>query len=186
MGALEFIAALVESLAWPLVVLVVVLVFRRPLQDVIRGLKRLNSPGGWAATFENQVERVREIAQDFSESSGFPVEDYPPIPWVDDLDTRTKVVSAWWEVDRQLQIIAAKLQLRSKGESIDPNTVISELLERELIADGFAMLLRDLYDLRNRVAHDHRFEVSDPPLQEYYQAVSIATAGLNSVMLDLS
>jgi hypothetical protein len=64
---LEFIAQLVESLAWPIAVVILILVFRHRVGDLLRSLharmsdlKEINGPGGFSAKFAEEVGKVNE------------------------------------------------------------------------------------------------------------------------------
>lgn len=68
MGALEFIAALVGSLAWPLVVVVLVLLLRVPIGKMLSGehpVKSLKAgPAGLEVEFDTRLETARQELED--------------------------------------------------------------------------------------------------------------------------
>lgn len=59
MTVLEFIASLVASLAWPVAIVVAVLVLRRQIPDVLRALRKVKISG-----FELELERTRVDVQE--------------------------------------------------------------------------------------------------------------------------
>jgi hypothetical protein len=58
MSVLDFIAALVAALAWPIALVVVVLILRSHIPDFLRSLRRLKLSG-----FELEMERTSAIAE---------------------------------------------------------------------------------------------------------------------------
>jgi len=58
MNLLEFIAEMTQSLAWPLAVIVIVLMFHKQLQKRIEDLSKFSFPGG-AAEFDKQANEVK-------------------------------------------------------------------------------------------------------------------------------
>jgi hypothetical protein len=59
MTPLEFTASLVASLAWPVAIVVAVLVLRRYIPDLLRGLRKVKISG-----FELELERTRADVQE--------------------------------------------------------------------------------------------------------------------------
>ena len=59
MDWLQFLASIIGSLAWPLALVVIVLILRRQLVDILRRLKRLKY-GEAEAEFGEKLEEVEE------------------------------------------------------------------------------------------------------------------------------
>jgi len=60
---IEALVAIAKALAWPVVVLVVVLLLRRDLGDLVRRLKRVTGPAGLSADFGAQAAATGELAK---------------------------------------------------------------------------------------------------------------------------
>ncbi|MER9963453.1 hypothetical protein NKJ72_21370 [Mesorhizobium sp. M0045] len=57
-------ANVIGSIAWPVAIVVVVFVFRKPLVRLVGRVRAVSGPGGVGATFGEQLEEAKEIAQD--------------------------------------------------------------------------------------------------------------------------
>ncbi|MER8826710.1 hypothetical protein NKH73_11895 [Mesorhizobium sp. M0938] len=57
-------ANVIGSIAWPVAIVVVLLVFRKQLVRLVGRVKAVSGPAGIAATFSEQLEEAKEIAQD--------------------------------------------------------------------------------------------------------------------------
>ncbi len=64
MGWLEFISSMTASLAWPLAVVVISLLFRKPLAQVLGRLRptRVTGPGGLGVEFGEELAQMEAVA----------------------------------------------------------------------------------------------------------------------------
>src|ERR1700691_6388343 len=63
MGWMNLLNGLVGDLAWPVAVLLVVIIFRNPIAERLKNITRLRVPGGIEAEFA-RIELVRESIQE--------------------------------------------------------------------------------------------------------------------------
>jgi hypothetical protein len=63
MDWLTFIVRMTSALAWPLVVIVLIVVFRNHLAGLARRIQELRLPGGTKAKFVKELEEVRRTSQ---------------------------------------------------------------------------------------------------------------------------
>ena len=165
MGALEFIAQLVGSLAWPLVVLCVAVAARREIRDLIRSLRRLTY-GDFAAEFR----RLEETSERIAESPTVAL----PAPrtadeLVDDLLTvspKAAVVEAFRAVERSIVDAAERHGMVESGRRSVTN-VIRDLGRRITVPPEVQGIFDDLRTVRNRLVHSDVEDVSPDDARRY-------------------
>ena len=174
---MTFISKAIDSLAWPVVALVLGLVFRRKLLDLLPSIRKLKA-GPVEAEFELAAKQVLANAAEATSPTIPPTEKTPDtekptgqetIAWLISArsDPAGTILKGWAKVDGELFRLGHQM-----GTIVDPleskNTVYhvaSEILPAETMR-----LVRELRELRNKVAH---VEVAPTPdaAQDYLLAV---------------
>lgn len=183
MDWLTFITKLVDALAWPVVALVLGLVFRRKLLALIPTLRRLKA-GPVEAEFELAAKQALANAEEVQTPS--PAE--TPTRLAESGTSKNQLVIAklreargdpagailegWAKVDGEL----FRLGLQT-GTVVDPleNTgkVYSAVISSGILPAQTASLVKELRDLRNQVAHVKVAPTSEAA-QDYLLAVDRA------------
>ena len=183
MDWLTFITKLVDALAWPVVALVLGLVFRRKLLALIPTLRRLKA-GPVEAEFELAAKQALANAEEVQTPS--PAE--TPTCLAESGTSKNQLVIAklreargdpagailegWAKVDGEL----FRLGLQT-GTVVDPleNTgkVYSAVISSGILPAQTASLVKELRDLRNQVAHVKVAPTSEAA-QDYLLAVDRA------------
>lgn len=99
MSVMTFIASLVSTLAWPVIVLVLAVLFRRQigglvhnLAERVKHLTKVQTPAG-SAEFDNQLIRVKEdiapIVRGEEEKAGIPTQEATALESTDELSVST-------------------------------------------------------------------------------------------------
>ena len=83
----QLIISLVDSLAWPVAVVVLVLIFRVPLQNSLRGLTRIRY-GSMEMNFEKEIQKLGDRAQ----AAGYDIQATRSLHDPDSLDS-TQIVN---------------------------------------------------------------------------------------------
>lgn len=180
MDWLTFISKAIESLAWPIVTLVLGLVFRRKLLDLIPALRKLKA-GPVEAEFELAAKQVlanaaEASAQDESVAGKVPQELRPADgeKIVARLlnarnDPAGMILEGWAKVDGELFRLGQQM-----GLLVDPleNTqkVYQSVMAADILPVGTKQLVRELREMRNKVAHVKVHPTSDAA-QDYLLAV---------------
>jgi len=175
MDWLTFIAAVVSATAWPIAVLIIFLVIRKPLLELIPLLQRLRY-GDIEIDFGSEVN---DLLQDMRRV-------LPPVrqpaersPLQDNLlelariSPRAVVLEAWVELERSAIEAARrhKLNLRSK-EQRSPILVGNALVEAGLLDENQQEMFYRLRNLRNAAAHASEFAFDADSALEYAQVAS--------------
>lgn len=180
MDWLTFISKAIESLAWPIVTLVLGLVFRRKLLDLIPALRKLKA-GPVEAEFELAAKQVlakaaEASAQDESVAGKAPQELQPADgeKIVARLlnarnDPAGMILEGWARVDGELFRLGQQM-----GLLVDPleNTqkVYQSVMAADILPVGTKQLVRELREMRNKVAHVKVHPTPDAA-QDYLLAV---------------
>ena len=172
MDTLTFIAELVKAFAWPGLVIVLVLILRKPIRDLIPLLTRLKYKD-FELEFGREIKQVREEAAiEFPEEE--PLEAL--LGGVDEriyklaqISPRAAVLESWLAVEQEA-IQAAFDEMQQKGHTpavILPQNAISILRKSERIGSIISAIIRDLRSLRNQAAHAPEFALSSDSALEY-------------------
>jgi len=148
----QFVASLVSSLAWPVAVVIVAIVFRAPIGEMIKRLEHVKSPlfEGWAkATAETRVA----LATGPSAGSTTGVRGSLTEKFADLAATSPAgaVVMGWIEVEKLLsaKMVATGLPEQKFSGVRAPDAA----LQAGLISQETAEAIRGLATLRNLAAH---------------------------------
>lgn len=176
-----FIATLVDSIAWPVVVAFVTFMLKEKISGLLPRLKRLKHKETEIEFTEIVTELVKEKNEFESEhfsSDDLPSnEDFIYLNRLSYISPRIAVMEAF----RVVELAAEKAILKAH-----PNANLHELRHplraRKLLVDKNILTLdqyeqlRELRNLRNTAAHSHDFSLTGMPIQSYIDiALTIAT-----------
>ena len=182
MNGLQFASSLVTSLAWPLVVIVLVIIFRKNVADLIgriksyKGLGQELTFGDRLAEAENSVEEAVKTAS-IGQADLEAADEIEPDPLIQGAEANPSfVVIRSWE-----QVVSAMEDLAGAGlprDKVRPRSASSALLRglqnSRLISAEFANAIRELRDLRNQVAHGQHNPTSGEAIAYAESAQSIS------------
>lgn len=172
MDFLTFLAQLIDSLAWPVTVLVVVWLLRRPLAQLLPEVRKVKY-GDFEAEFGREVEELRERMAEVMPPPKTEPEEAESFGRLEDLAKvapNAAVLQAWNEVES-----AARNLLEARGRTVDadsptPYLRIERMLQRgELVEERKVKIFKDLRRLRNKVAHAAGYEITRAQAEEYIE-----------------
>jgi hypothetical protein len=185
MDTLTFLAKMTEALAWPLVTLVLGLVFRRKLLDLIPAIRKLKA-GPVEAEFELATKQVLSSATEVTSHAALPGADTSARPEArgksDDsrvvtrlLNARTDpagtILDAWGTVDDELFRLGVQMDLIVPDPLTNTKKVYESVMASDVLPAETRRLVRELRDLYNKVAHGHVVPTPDAA-QDYVAAVA--------------
>ena len=167
MDWLTFFSKLVEALAWPIALLVVVMMFRERLREMIPFLKKLSFPGGVAAEFESKLEKL-ERAEDVAAGDGSRRKIELPL---DETALRVNPTGVVMEKWKDVETAARALLSRNGGNRLVALMVNSVELQKQLARQGHinaeqTAWFSELRTLRNMAAHS-RVAISEEQVARY-------------------
>lgn len=178
---MDTLASLVETLAWPVTIIIVVMLMRSPLSELIPTLKKLKYK-------DLEVEFEREANKILSEAE----RDLPEIPKnleskseTEDSDVRfsrrrlepaSEILESWRSLELEMRAIA-------KDKNIDAGrstrSLISGLESNGLISKEIAKVTLDLAALRNKVAHTNEEAITHDVSSAFSNSVQRIKSAMN-------
>jgi hypothetical protein len=172
---LAFISTLVDSLAWPAVIIAVVLAFKQPLSRLIPNLRELQYKdlrvdfGKRLEQIEAEADRAQlpeqaEVAETTQATDAYPrtFQDY--VARIAETSPRAAIAEAWRFVETALLQVAEEQDLPQPYSA----AAIEHFLRRHgRIPPATANLLRELRQLRNGAVHAGDFGLTSEQAREY-------------------
>ena len=161
---IDLVTSVVDSVAWPVCVGILVFLFRSNLRELINLIETVRFRGV-ELKFRKNVEDVAERASLLR--SSWDSITLKPIPETTTLDPGIAVIRAWASVETAIENLTQAYQ-HELGKNVPRPTRyrIDRLLEAKIIDDQLAGILRDLNGTRNMIAHGE-----DVPL--HYETVRL-------------
>ena len=165
---LDYAVPLADALAWPLVVLTLALIFRKPLVNMISNIESIKFPWG-EAKIGQQIEDVSTIANSITLLVEPPHVD-ERIPDVADFYPSGVIIESWLLVEKEMTELAESHQLRLTPQQRRlPNQITQALVEADIIDAGVGAAIRGLREIRNKAVHTTGVSLSMKDAQEYAQ-----------------
>jgi len=163
----EFIASLVDSLAWPAGAVIVAALFRRHIAGLLEGeVKRLKAGPVeveyWQIEAARVAERVVAAGTSFTAEAG---EETQRLLGLADEEPHAVVLESFAWLERELQTRVKAAGLTGERKAIVPLAV--EAAEARVITPESAEAIRALSVLRNLVAHGPPAEVTGAKAREF-------------------
>jgi hypothetical protein len=163
MDWLEFTASVVGSLAWPLAAVALGFMFREQVRKLLDKMKSLKAPGGIEASFSEEVKKVAaETEQVQVVSITQADQDHISAANMNRLIGERPsaiILDAWRNIEKaMLDVIAERGVYIGEKNTQSPGRWIHELERQSAVSQEAADVLRELYALRNKVAHMRDFE----------------------------
>lgn len=168
MEASEFVLALVKQLTWPAVVVISLLLLRKPLGDVLVLAKRVR--------VKNMMDvEFAQVVQDEITAVGKEVEEIFDQQPVDQRRSSTiaslptdGVLEAWKELDQAARQLAERQGFVSDEQDQEPYKSVQRYLQQHELADVKVLkIFADLRNLRNRVAHALDYQLGQATASRY-------------------
>ena len=154
MDILNFISKVVQAIAWPVGIIVVVLILKGPIIERFRHIKSLNYKG-FQVDFGKELESVKQEANTqlpLPENST--IETNEKLKELASLSPRGAVLEAWINVEAALKAAASRHGLiDDKINPFSANHVIFQLEVSGDIGKGVVNMFKKLKHLRNEAVH---------------------------------
>ena len=173
MDWLTFFSKIIDSTTWPLVVIVTVLILRKPLSSLIPLLRKLKYKD-FEAEFSKEVSELRHIVKKEIPSP-------PPVPTFKSpravagelqklagLSPRSVVLEAWRDVESTAIETAQRKELDiARTPHPSPVTIGRTLAEAGVIDENQFEAFNMLRSMRNKAAHVDDFALDKDDALEY-------------------
>lgn len=180
MSVLDFIAALVAALAWPIALIVVVLMLRSHIPAFLRSLRKFKLSG-----FEVELERTRAdietavaVATETETTATDSIEETSPAMAVlGDPTTMILRMHRRLEEELQLRLKAAGVEGTDKKSA---NQLVALGVAEGIITESAAEAVRGVSVLRNLAAHGRGEKVTASEAAEYVALVEATLFSLRA------
>jgi hypothetical protein len=194
----QFIASIVSSLtsmAWPIVIGILLYRSRETIGPLVGRLIELTLPGGVKATFERQLEKAREQAEELPRSKAEiqhgptppPPDKDPSTPYKPTKPPFAVIIDAYKDVEALLLVIGDELAKREPTLKLGRGTrIMEELYRRRLVDENAFELFQTLRKARNTAAHTGSgSQLTDGEAFDYALLANRVTEVLAGVLLRL-
>ncbi len=154
-----------EHLAWPIVALIIVFLFKSEFAELIARLKNVKGKG-FSAEFAELEKSSEKISKDIQEYKAYGSEDIFAIARI---KPTAAVVEAWKEVEAaMIRIITGSKFDTKQGRRQISGYQILKTLEKEKIINTYEVsVLHELREIRNRAAHSVDRDVTAEQAEQY-------------------
>jgi hypothetical protein len=180
MSILEFIS----SVAWPVSVLVIALLFREPLVEALRSATGKVAAGPFSLEWEKQVE---EVEADLKRTppyiaGGEPSATAGKLDEIASISPEAAIVEGFAQIEGSLRMALENAKVEVPPRSWSAYELSRLALENNLISTGTKEAIDGLRVLRNLAAHGQANDISSERAHEF---VALAQAVLFAISLDL-
>ncbi|MBC9734495.1 hypothetical protein [Nocardioides marmotae] len=189
MTGLEFLSATIGQLIWPVLIVVLIFVFKSQIQQIAASprLKRLKAgPGGIEVEFKEELEEAKKELEEAGSLKALPgpegsLQDasdfYVDMQRLAELSPRAVVMEAAVRLEGVLRsaLMETSDDPRTSRQSMGPMS--RQALKNGLLTPQEASVLDELNHLRNRVAHEPDHAISSTNALAYVElATQLAIA----------
>ena len=173
MDILTFIAQMVQALAWPLAVLLILFIYRRPFARLLSLVERLRFEGVELEFGQGVADLTRAVnrelpAKALAEASAVTRERLQKLA---PLSPRAVVLEAWLEFEEAaLDALKRRNVNLSSREARTPLLLGHALEEAGILDEGKQEIFYKLRTLRNAAAHASDFRLDGDAAMEYADA----------------
>jgi uncharacterized protein YutE (UPF0331/DUF86 family) len=158
---LEWSAKLIDSLAWPITSIILVVLLRSPLSDVLLTISKLKFKG-LEVDFSKEKEAVNYAAQKVQNYESRLPEAYKEPEFLDEarqisrISPESAIMLTWKNIDAELAATAHRngMQLKSRSP-VSSQKVIYTLQGENILDENIVNLILAMRDLRNKAVHGH-------------------------------
>ena len=164
----EFIIELLDKIAWPSLLLVLVLIFKSSLRELLKRLESIGTKYG-TLNFHESLDEAKEDANKAKLpeiSEGFVRDEMKYYEELARVSPRAVVLEAWLQLETAVEGIIRRPP-EGKPRSFGPEARV--LLELAELVKEEISIFYDLRSIRNKVVHQESARVSKEQAIEYAQ-----------------
>ena len=145
----NFIVEITNNLAWPVVTIVIVLLFRKSLINLTKRISKIETSSGKIELY-NEFVKINEELKDIELNDKSWINEMEKIA---EINPRAAIIEAWTTIE---------LSCIKKG--FTTGNVIQRFNPKELedylknIDESVSNKIKDLRNLRNKLVHEHQFD----------------------------
>lgn len=172
MDWLTFVSKLAETLAWPVVALIVVALLRKEVRALLAILKKVKA-GPVEAEFEREINELKSAAD-----AELPVVEQPATSNQNELEQlaqinpRAAIIESWRRLELEARKALSRLGISMNWrDAASPLAHARNLAKSTLLSQEELVLFNDLRNLRNMSVHAEKFS---PTLESALSYIEVA------------
>jgi hypothetical protein len=184
MNWLEFISSVIDTIIWPLCVVIVVFLLRNQLKELIPALRNLRYKD-FELSFEKTMESIEQNVETLIEPNGTsfakPVmaEKFTYLYELIQTSPRSAIIESWLIVEEQLIRLSQKKLQDSANKT--PLMILKELFSIGIINKDLYKIIEDLRKIRNEAVHINKFYIHNYLIKEYIKNSMIVNNALSQI-----
>nr|WP_320116498.1 hypothetical protein [uncultured Desulfuromonas sp.] len=174
MTILEFISKGIDSLAWPLVFVVLIFLLRKPISDILPFLERLKYKD-FELSFRRQAQ---ETLDSLAKNRDTPLETSKKQLTS---SPREAVIQAWIEIVEAAETKYKQLEPSQRVKKLGPDRALGYFQFMGLLVPQTVKVLSELRNLRNQAVHYSDAAISIEGAQAYVSAAEMVKKQIESI-----
>jgi hypothetical protein len=170
MDALTFIEKIVGSAIWPLTVLTIVLILKRPIISLLTRLRKFKSKElevELGLDFETLANASKGQIAGGSDAADDQADRYAQLLRA---SPKTVIVESWKRIEKSISQLLLDFKIGIDDEDFrHPMRLVEKLLVHELVDDETHSLIRSMLILRNKVVHYEPLQIKAREAKVYYE-----------------
>lgn len=190
MSALEFIGSLVDSLAWPVAIIVIVLILRSPLSGLLAGPVKRWKAGPSGVGVEYWEEQLSEARRDLEESPDLAgvekqpalaadglVEELRPLT---ELSPQAAVMESMIRIEQKLRGLVEKVDISATKQPMGATQLAKAAHRSGVISDETLEAIQGMAVLRNLAAHGRAEDLTPERAIDFVSLAEAVLYALNA------
>lgn len=165
MPLLDSIARLLAAIAWPTAIVVVAFLFKEPLVDLLKHVRRLGYRE-WHLDFGEQVSELEAKADEANLPTVAPVAEADALERVVVMFPRMAVVEAWRRLELDIREAAKQ---RGLPDDANVGKLIDQLVHTNVLSEKTKWVLWQMRGLRNQAVHEEDMDLDAKDASEYVE-----------------
>ena len=189
MDWLSFTSNIIASLAWPLTVVLIIIILRSPISELILSIDQITGKN-WKVRFRRGVQ---QLGQQVDEALQLEREEIRRVTPDEHLqrdyeryynmaydDARSAVISSWLLIEEAVRDLAKRKDLDIKHY---PSThhILQQLFKEQIVSQNFYDIINSARNLRNEAIYSKRFSISPQDAQNYIATAEKIASYLRSI-----
>jgi len=168
---LDFVSEIVSSLAWPIVVLIILFFYRDYFATVLSNIKSIKY-GNAEATFEQElkyaVEKAKAIETPDIETASKNDERINELYNMASVSPTGAIIEAWKDIEKVIQEDAKSKNIDTRNNR-NKSFInwLNYFVKYKHLPEAEVAILHELRSIRNRASHSNDFEISTDQARRY-------------------
>ena len=168
---MEYLIKIIETLAWPGVVLISVYLLRKPITELIPQLKKLKYKE-LEMEFNHELEALSKKSQESRARVEIEApkeeEDYY-LQQVKEVSPRAAIMESWLELEATAISTAQHFKITPEKKRINFHMAVQALRKNDVLTDQDIANINDLRALRNKAAHEIDFPITEDEAAKFME-----------------